>query len=108
MPELPDIELYLRCLGERVVGQKLNRLRSARPFVLRTFDPPAKAVEGLAIKGLRRIGKRIVLEMDAAGKPLFVVIHLMISGRFRWTDKTGVKPQAKIGLASFEFDHGTL
>src|SRR4051812_21282376 len=108
MPELPDIELYLTNLRERVLGHRLRRIRISSPFVLRTFDPPVEAVEGLSVQALSRIGKRIVFDMKSAREPLFIVIHLMIAGRFRWTDKTGAKPQAQIGLASFEFDHGTL
>jgi formamidopyrimidine-DNA glycosylase len=54
---------------------------------------------------LRRIGKRIVLEFD---DDLFVVVHLMIAGRFRWDEKKPSKPPGKIGLASFVFESGTL
>src|SRR5437868_6710854 len=108
MPELPDIELYLTSLRPRVVGHKLNRVRIASPFVLRTFDPPMEAIEGLTVHAVTRIGKRIVFEMENFEEPLFIVVHLMIAGRFRWTEKAAAKPQAKIGLASFQFDHGTL
>jgi len=129
VPELPDIELYLSCLRKRVVAHKLNRVRISSPFVLRTFEPPVEAVEGLTVGALRRIGKRIVFEMrqgEAPAEPLFarganparreprprellfIVVHLMIAGRFRWTEKIGVKSAGKIGLANFEFDNGTL
>src|SRR4051812_4767675 len=106
MPELPDIELYLHALQPRVVGKTIERIRVVSPFVLRTFDPPTDAVEGKAVRALRRIGKRIVFELD--GDDLFIVVHLMISGRFRWDDKIGAKPIGKIGLASFLFSNGTL
>src|SRR5438552_16324642 len=108
MPELPDIELYLPCLRKRISGQRLIRIRIASPFVLRTFDPPVEAVDGLTVHSLRRIGKRIVFEFAPDTGPLFIVIHLMIAGRFRWSENTGAKPPAKIGLASFQFDHGAL
>src|SRR5437773_6737889 len=108
MPELPDIELYLTSLRERIVGHRLNRLRIASPFVLRTFDPAVETVEGLTVQSLQRIGKRIVFEFARNNERLFAVVHLMIAGRFRWSEKTGAKPPAKIGLASFEFDKGTL
>jgi formamidopyrimidine-DNA glycosylase len=105
MPELPDIQLYLHALKPRVVGKTLQRARIVSPFLLRTFDPPIEAVEGQSVRELRRIGKRIVLCFD---DELFLVVHLMIAGRFRWSDKVGTKSPGKIGLASFDFDTGTL
>jgi formamidopyrimidine-DNA glycosylase len=106
MPELPDIELYLHALSSRVIGKTLKSVRIISPFVLRTFDPPADAVEGATVNALRRICKRIVFQLDR--DELFIVVHLMIAGRFRWDDKVGAKPIGKIGLASFLFNNGTL
>ncbi len=81
MPELPDIELYLHALGSRIVGERLERVRLASPFLVRSFEPPLDAVFGHTVVGLRRIGKRVVWAFD---EDLFLVIHLMIAGRFRW------------------------
>ena len=81
MPELPDVTVYLRRLEARAVGRTLERVRLASPFVLRTAVPPLAAVEGQVIAGVERVGKRIVL---ALANDLFVVVHLMIAGRFRW------------------------
>ena len=106
MPELPDIQLYLHALSPRVIGKNLESVRIISPFVLRTFDPPIDAIEGRTIVGLSRIGKRIVFELDA--DELFIVVHLMIAGRFRWDDKTGAKAPGKIALASFLLSSGTL
>ena len=104
MPELPDIVAYLESLQARVGGRTLLRLRIASPFLLRTYDPPAEAVEGKKILGLRRMGKRIVFAFEGG---LYAVLHLMIAGRLHWAEK-GAKIPAKIGLAAFEFDDGTL
>jgi len=60
MPELPDVELYLAALRQRIVGQTLQRVRLGTPFVLRSVEPPLEAVAGRKIHGLRRLGKRIV------------------------------------------------
>jgi len=114
MPELPDIELYLHALRPRIVGQPLERIRIASPFLVRSVDPPVHAVEGRHVRGLRRLGKRVVWEMDDG---LFLVIHLMIAGRFKWAadtanDQSSVRPRVKIpgkvGLAAFDFPTGTL
>ena len=104
MPELPDIQVYLDALDARVLGRTLTRLRLASPFLLRSVDPPVEAVEGRPLRSLRRVGKRIVLGFDGE---LFLVLHLMIAGRLHWSGP-GVKPKGKAGLASFEFETGTL
>ena len=64
LPELPDVVAYLTALEPRVLGQPLERLRLASPFVLRSVDPPVAAVEGRTVVGLRRLGKRIVLALE--------------------------------------------
>jgi formamidopyrimidine-DNA glycosylase len=104
MPELPDLTVYLDFLNSNVVGQTLQRVRVASPFVLRTADPPLKAVEGKRVLGTRRLGKRLVMELE---DDLFLTIHLMIAGRFRWRE-AGAAITAKIGLAAFDFPNGTL
>ena len=104
MPELPDVTVYLEALERSVVGRELQRIRVASPFVLRSYDPPIDAAAGKAVRGVRRIGKRIVLEFDAG---LFVVIHLMIAGRLHWR-RPGQKSTGKGMLAAFDFAHGTL
>ena len=104
MPELPDITIYLEALGPRIVGQPLERARVVSPSLLRTVDPPLAAAEGRRVVALRRIGKRIVWEME--GK-LFLVFHLMVAGRFKWRPQ-GTSPPAKVGSASFDFPTGTL
>src|SRR5213592_4946567 len=104
MPELPDITTYLEALAPRIVGQPLERARIVSPSLLRTVEPPLSAAEGRRVVGLRRLGKRIVWEMEGR---VFLVFHLMIAGRFKWRPE-GTKPPAKVGLASFEFPTGTL
>ncbi|MFN2635601.1 MAG: Fpg/Nei family DNA glycosylase [Gemmatimonadaceae bacterium] len=104
MPELPDITVYIEALESRVVGQTLQKLRIAKPFLLRSVDPPVSSAYGKRVTGLRRMGKRIVLELE---DDLFLVIHLMIAGRLRWVP-AGAKVPGKIGLAAFDFSNGTL
>ena len=106
MPELPDVVIYLEALTRHIVGHRLERLALHSPFVLRTVHPPLDAVHGKVVRGVRRVGKRIVLEFD---QDLFLVIHLMIAGRLRWREpgkKPGMGP--KLILASFTFERGTL
>jgi formamidopyrimidine-DNA glycosylase len=104
LPELPDVVAYLTALEPRVLGRRLERLRLASPFVLRSVDPPVSEVEGRTVVGLRRLGKRIVLALEGE---LFVVIHLMIAGRLHWRP-AGARPPGRVGLAAFDFPDGTL
>ena len=103
MPELPDIELYLHALRPRIVGQMLRELTVLNPFVLRSIDPPVDALRNIIVRDLSRMGKRVVIRFE---HDLYVVIHLMIAGRFRWLD--GKRPPAKLSLATFDFPNGTL
>ena len=106
MPELPDVVVYLEALTSHIVGQRLDRLNLLSPFVLRSVVPPIDSINGQVVRGVRRVGKRIVLEF---ADDLFLVIHLMIAGRLRWREpkqKLGIG--AKLILASFEFPAGTL
>src|SRR4029077_3678970 len=98
--------VYAEALTSTVVNRTLERLSIPSPFVLRSVTPPIQSVVGREVRGIRRVGKRIVLTFDA---DLFLVIHLMIAGRLRWRErgrKLGMG--SKIVLASFEFTHGTL
>ncbi len=104
MPELPDVTIYIEALQSRIVGQPLQKIQLASPFLVRTVDPPLYSVEGKEVVGLIRIGKQIIWEMD---DKLFLVFHLMIAGRFHWK-KSGTKPAGKVGLAAFEFPSGSL
>ncbi len=106
MPELPDVEIYVEALTDRISGRRLDRVNLFSPFVLRSYDPPLDAIHDAIVGGVRRVGKRLVIGFD---RDLFLIIHLMIAGRLRWRDK-GQKPGVgpKMILASFEFAHGTL
>ena len=104
MPELPDVTVYIEALGERVLNQPIQRIRIGSPFVVRTFDPPIKEIECKKILSLRRMGKRIVIELE---DDLFLIVHLMIAGRLHWKPK-GAKIARKYGQAAIDFPNGTL
>jgi formamidopyrimidine-DNA glycosylase len=113
MPELPELELYVRALRARVLGQRLLRLRVFSPSLLRTFDPPAEALTGRTVTAVSRLGKRLVLHFDAE---LYAAIHLMLAGRLSWRPAGAAGPAApaqsarprKGAHASWEFESGEL
>ena len=104
MPELPDVVVYIEHLTARVLDQPLVRVRLGTPFLVRSVDPPLTEAVGRRVVGLRRVGKRIVFELEG---DLFLVFHLMIAGRFHWRPP-GARVPGKVGLAAFEFPTGTL
>ncbi len=104
MPELSDVVVYLEALERFVGGRVLERARVVSISLLRTFDPPLSEVEGRRVVGFRRMGKRLVLELE---DDLFMVFHLMIAGRFRWRVRGAAVPR-KVGHAAFDFPNGTL
>jgi formamidopyrimidine-DNA glycosylase len=109
VPELPDILLYIHALEPRIVGRRIEAIELGSPFLLRSVEPRLDQAAGRTIEGLRRLGKRIAFELDGG---LFLVFHLMIAGRFKWSDKKpaadrkrGARPSA---LLTIHFAHGTL
>jgi formamidopyrimidine-DNA glycosylase len=104
MPELPDITVYVEQLVPRVVGQTFEGVRLASPFLLRTASPPLSAAQGKKVRGVTRMGKRIIFELE---DDLYLILHLMIAGRLHWREH-GKAIQGKIGLAAFDFSSGTL
>jgi len=104
MPELPDVAVYVEALERRVVGHRLEEIRLNSPFVLRTVVPPVAEAQGRRVTGVRRLGKRIVIALEGE---IFLVLHLMIAGRLRWLAR-GIRPPARITLATFAFDTGVL
>ena len=104
MPELPDVAVYVECLARRIVGTRLEALRIHNPFLVRSFDPPISVAAGRKVEVVRRLGKRIVIDLEAE---LHLVLHLMIAGRLRWVER-GSKIPGKVGLAAFDFERGTL
>jgi formamidopyrimidine-DNA glycosylase len=104
MPELPDITVYVEAIARRIVGQPITEIKLGTPCLLRTVEPPLSALIDKRVVGVRRLGKRVVIELEDA---LYVVIHLMIAGRLHWRPR-GAKGGKKGDLATFEFPNGTL
>src|SRR5204863_9213312 len=104
MPELPDVLLYIESLEPRILSQQLEQVRLASPFVVRSVAPPLSRIHGRTVRALSRLGKQIIWEFYG---DLFLVIHLMIAGRFQWKPPL-TKIPGKLGLAAFDFPTGTL
>ena len=104
MPELPDISAYIYALEMRIIGQPLERIRLASPFLLRTVHPPLASAEGCVVEEIQRVGKRIALGLEG---DLWLVVHLMIAGRLHWRP-ANAKLAGRQTLAAFDFPTGSL
>ena len=104
MPELPDVVVYIEALETRTLGETLDRVRLASPFLLRTVDPPLTAVHRKKVRALRRVGKRVAIGLE---DDLWLVLHLMIAGRLHWRERNTPLPR-KSAPAAFDFSNGTL
>ena len=104
MPELPEVALYLHALRSRILGERLEAVRIRSPSLLKSFDPPIGRAAGRAVESLSRLGKRVVVGLEG---DLFLVVHLMIAGRFQWRKPSAPIPR-KFGHAAFDFARGTL
>src|SRR3974377_1674313 len=104
MPELPDVVIYIERLIPLVLSRRLEGLRVASPFLVRSFDPPLDSAQGKEVLGLRRLGKRIVFSLE---DELHLVLPLMVAGRLQWRPASAGIPR-KIGLAAMDFTNGAL
>jgi formamidopyrimidine-DNA glycosylase len=104
MPELPDVTVYVERIAALYGGARLEDVRLGSPFLLRSVDPPISAARGARLLGCRRLGKRIVWELEGE---LFLVFHLMIAGRFHRKAR-GAKVGGRVALAAFDFPDSTL
>jgi formamidopyrimidine-DNA glycosylase len=104
MPELPDVTVYVERLRAIVGGRVIEGVRLGSPFLVRSFEPPLDAAKDKRVTGVRRMGKRIVFELE---EELFLVLHLMIAGRLHFRER-GAKLAKKFGLLALDFEHGAL
>jgi formamidopyrimidine-DNA glycosylase len=88
MPELPEVEALAAFLRERAVGRVVARVEVGAISVLKTYDPPPAALQGLTVTGVRRYGKFLDLDVDG----VHLVFHLARAGWLRWSDKLSTTP----------------
>ncbi len=105
MPELPDITVYVESLNRHAAGHVHERVRVISPSLLRTYDPPVSSLNGRLLCDVSSIGKRLVFRFEGE---YYAIIHLMIAGRFKWTEDLHAPVARKVTHAAFDFDNGTL
>ena len=86
MPELPEVEITARLLGDAVRGAQVESAQVTGISTLKSFDPPLSDLAGRKATGMRRRGKHLIVDFEGE---LCLLIHLMSAGRFQLYDKRG-------------------
>ncbi len=81
MPELPEVEAWVRELDPLVSAQPIERAGPAHVATLKTIDPPLSALEGRRLDGAERRAKNLLFPTEDG--ELVLRIHLMSAGRIR-------------------------
>jgi formamidopyrimidine-DNA glycosylase len=89
MPELPEVEITARLIGEAVSGARIESALAPGVNALRSYDPPLSALEGRTLARVRRRGKLFLIDAVGAGDgdgALTALVHLMSAGRLQLFD----------------------
>ena len=100
MPELPEIEAWVRELDPLVASAPVEKAGPAHIATLKTFDPPAAALEGRRFRGAARRGKNLLFPTEDG--ELVLRVHLMSAGRLRYHPpgaKTPKSPMFRLRFA---------
>jgi formamidopyrimidine-DNA glycosylase len=108
MPELPEVEIAARNLRRWTAGRRAVAVE-AEPkarYVFRPSSPAAfaRAVEGAAFGGIRRIGKQLLVSLEKGGAPLGLLAHLGMTGK--WLRRADGDPPTRFSRARFRLDDG--
>jgi formamidopyrimidine-DNA glycosylase len=105
MPELPEVEAWVRELDPLVSRAPVAKAGPAHIATVKTFDPPLSALEGRTLSGSRRAGKNLLF--PTADGELVLRVHLMSAGRLRYHEPGGKPPKTPMFRLTFE-DGGEL
>lgn len=83
MPELPEVHALAVDLEARLKDRVIDRLDVPAVYPLKSYDPPASALDGKTITAVTRRGKFL----DIVAEDLHLVVHLSLAGWVRWREK---------------------
>ena len=105
MPELPEVEAWVRELDPLVSASSIERAGPAHVATLKTIDPPLSALEGRLLAGARRRGKNLLFPTE--DEQLLLRVHLMSAGRLRYLAPGAKGPKTRMFQLRF-FGGGEL
>ena len=100
MPELPEVEAWVRELDPLVSAAPIEQAGPAHIATLKTFDPPLSTLDGRRLEGAERRGKNLLFPVE--GDDLVLRVHLMSAGRLRFFTPSAKKPKAPMFRLRFE------
>jgi formamidopyrimidine-DNA glycosylase len=100
MPELPEVEAWVRELDPLVAASAVMNAGPAHIATLKTFDPPLRALEGRRFEGARRRGKWLLFPTEDG--ELQLRIHLMSAGRVKFLPSGAKGPKSPAFRLRFE------
>ena len=105
MPELPEVEAWVRELDPLVSRSPIEKAGPAHIATLKTFAPPLTELDGRRFEGARRRGKNLLFPVE--GADLVLRVHLMSAGRLRYVPPGGKTPKTSMFRLQFS-DGGEL
>jgi formamidopyrimidine-DNA glycosylase len=100
MPELPEVEAWVRELDPLVSARPIERAGPAHVATLKTADPPLAALDDRRLAGARRRGKHLLF--PTADGELVVRVHLMTAGRLRFLHAGAKGPKTPMFRLRFQ------
>ncbi len=100
MPELPEVEAWVRELDPLVSRAPVSEAGPAHIATLKTFDPQLRSLEGRSLAGSRRRGKNLLF--PTTDGEIILRVHLMSAGRLRYLapgKKGPARPMFRLGFA---------
>lgn len=101
MPESPEVQILAEFLAERISGREIAGTDLVEFRALKTRDRPLTSIVGERVRGVRRCGKHLAVELSSG----YLVISLGRHGWARWSDEHVDAPaDAPPALAVVTFD----
>jgi len=110
MPELPEVEIAARNLRAWALGRRVERAEAEEQAkrIFRPARPKAfvAALTGRRVDEVRRVGKHILVRLDAPGDagPLGLISHLGMTGK--WLRRRGGEAAPSHSRARLHLDDG--
>jgi formamidopyrimidine-DNA glycosylase len=105
MPELPEVEAWVRELDPLVSASPIEHAGPAHVATLKTVDPPLSSLQDRRLAGARRRGKHLLFPTEDG--ELVLRVHLMTAGRLRFLAADAKRPKTAMFRLGF-VDGGEL
>jgi formamidopyrimidine-DNA glycosylase len=99
VPELPEVEAWVRELDPLVSRAAVDKAGPAHIATLKTISPPLSSLDGRRFQGAKRRGKNLLFPTEEGG--LVLRVHLMSAGRLRYLEPGAKRPKTPMFRLGF-------